>query len=248
MMPRVSEKNGYVCIALESGDSSMGDDGQTVPGVILTVTAARTLAQSLNTVANKIDKRIEALSELDFEEAVKKIAYEMYHFRRLAQIYPASERLRGFWWQLVSQSLLLHLRIMFEIFYPGRSAARSITLTHFIDGCPNFNFPTILQQRPIDVVIPTRRPAGGPDRMTLDEIKESLDRWLVHFGKGRWTMFHTGYEYYGVCFADIDRRIIAFRTALPKALQGVFDARLSEFENRERDSFVPINLGSRLYW
>ncbi len=187
-----------------------------------------------------------SLSDHDFEEATSQIAYEMYHFRCLAQIYREGNRGRGLWWQLVSQSLLLHLRILIEFFYWDTRNARDISIRHFIER-DDFPCPLELHSPPLTITLVSSTP-NRPEEMSLRQVKEALDQRLIHFGKGRSTGYHPGHEDYALCFDDLERRIRAFRTALPKDLKSVFDFKLSQLVGRVKCLSAPIREGPSLTW
>jgi hypothetical protein len=186
------------------------------------------------------------LNDHDFEEATVRIAYEMYHFRCLARIYRDGNSGRGLWWQLVSQSLLLHLRILIEFFYWDCRDSRDVTIRHFVER-DDFSFPSELYSAPLKIR-PVCDIPGRLDEMSVTQVKEALDQRLVHFGKGRWNGYHPGHDDYERCFDELECRIVAFRTALPDHLKRAFDLRLSQFEEREKNVSVPIHKGPVLKW
>jgi hypothetical protein len=187
------------------------------------------------------------LSEHDFEEATRRIAYEMYHFRSLVQIYRDRRIGVGLWRQLASQSLLLHLRILIEFFYWANVKLQDVTIRDFLERT-DFTFPFELYSCAPLVIKPVSRTANRPDSMSLKLVKEALDQRLVHFGRGRWTGYHPGLEDYALCFDDLEHRIIAFRAALPDHLKDAFDGRVSEFYERDARVSSPITKAPSVAW
>jgi hypothetical protein len=235
-----------VGIGLESSDRVV-INGLAVPGVALSVKRARNTAQEILTVAKQISApNRNKLSEVEFEQATKTVAFEMYNFRCLARIYRDGHKGAGLWKLMLSQTLLIHLRILIEFFYWDCRNSRDITIETFI-ARDDFSFPRELFSAPLKIKLQGDT-SDGPREMTLKQVKEALDQRLVHFGAGRWTGYHPGHEDYELCFNDLETRIVAFRSALPRHLRQLFDLRVGEFADREKSIALPIREGPVLSW
>lgn len=183
---------------------------------------------------------------MDFDRATATIAYEMYHFRCLAQLYRDGKAEGGFWGQVCAQSLLLHLRIMIEFFYGKRPNDQDVTIKQFL-AADGFSFSPELQEVPERMLLTSKTP-NRPRSMTMREVKEALNQRLVHFGIGRWHGYHPGLDDYEPCFDDLEARIVAFRKALPEHLMIIFDNRLRQFQTRDKNITVPIASAPTLNW
>jgi hypothetical protein len=195
---------------------------------------------------NQRDKGRRRIGAVDFENATLTIAYEMYHFRFLAQLYRDGQAGGGLWFQLWAQSMLLHLRIMIEFFYGKGPNSQDVTIRSFLE-LPGFAFPTQLYSSQPRIYLSSNA-RGRPESMTMNEVKKALNERLVHFGTGRWTDYHPGHEDYERCYDELETRIIAFRNALPEPHRSTFDHRLRELEARDKQATKSIPGGPALHW
>jgi hypothetical protein len=120
--------------------------------------------------------------------------------------------------QLISQSLLLHLRLLLDCFYKP-PFKEDVWVGHFRE------LPAFEASFPQELYTP-------PDR--LPEVKDYLDKRLAHFSSARWTGDHPDLEYYAKYFDGLERRIASFQAALPDELRELFIARTQQFEHRDR--------------
>ncbi len=162
------------------------------------------------------------MNEIELRMAVNHLAFDMFHFRLYAEMYP---RLYGHaqhraCYQAMVYSLLLHFRLLLHFFYGKPNRDDDCCVEHF-RMLPGFNaaFPVELQTRPL----------------WEPEMREHLNKRLAHFTSIRWRENAPSLNYYAARFREVLVLIEKFQAALSGEVGMFFTNKMSFWEAQYRN-------------
>jgi hypothetical protein len=161
------------------------------------------------------------IAEEDLKEAVKHLAFEVYHYRSYAQLVRTVSyaRMEPIATQAVLSALLLHLRLLLDFFCTPSKYDDDVCVDDFIRIFPNFaeSAPSAITKL---------------DGAVVKEVRINLHKRLVHFTTTRWSDTRKPLNYYMRLFDGLDNLLSTFEEALPDELRQEYQKGLDEWQTK----------------